>query len=738
MEKTGTSTLRGLNPANIPSADLAYNNNVYLSSRNYQALKLQAKTTPVYVAVKGLVFIANEHRSIEDKQIALGKYPRQYLKLSFTDSLDVSLYRPPQDMIQSLSSLTVEVELGMGPKDTRVEIDGKDLEMHFRRMFEGQYLSPGQQVLLAIQSFVFICNVNTTQLLDIGVKTNYPTQNVLGKIVDETLLEFKCTPTANFSIKGQTSMKAQSIFKSDFKFEDMGVGGLDKEIYDIFRSAFASRRLSPSLLAKYGRTHVRGLLLYGPPGTGKTLIARQLSKVLRSKEPKIVNGPELYDKYVGETERKIRELFAEAIQDEKKYGPESQLHIIIFDEFDAICKARGSVGGGAGVNDTAVNMLLSMIDGVNSLNNILVIGMTNRKDMIDEAILRPGRFEVHIEVNLPDEKGRLQILNIHTKKMKENKLLGDDVELDKIAKISKNFTGAEIEALVKSATSRAITRTNNLFDFSKEVTINEESKVEFQDFLGAFEEVKPMFGADTDKFEALARSNLIDYGTRFQKNQSLILNLVDQIKKSKNTQLISVLLNGQNGTGKSALSAWAALQCDFPFVKLISAENFVGFTEIGKVNAIVKIFEDAYRSPLSMVVLDDIERLIEFVNIGPRFSNHLLQALLVLIKKIPRKPDHRLLVIGTTSQASVLRDLELVQAFNVTVELPLLDKVEEVQKVLSQFSGQQSDKEKIASLIPSISIKKLLLLIDMALTGEAEINFAKFVSAYEDVGADGF
>ena len=737
MERT-TTVLRGLNPANLPAPELAYTNFLYLSPRNFQALKAQQKTTPIYVTLKSYVFIAGEHRGLDDRQVGLGKYPRTYMKLAYTDSVDVALYKPPQDMIQSLASITIDVELGMGPKDTRIEVDDKDLEVHFRRMFEVQYFTPGQVVLMELKSCILLLTIRKTQLLDIGVKTNYPTQDVMGQLVDESILEFKCSPSATFTIRGQSSMKAQSIFKSDFKFEDMGVGGLDKEIYDIFRSAFASRRLSPSLLAKYGRTHVRGLLLYGPPGTGKTLIARQLAKVLRSKEPKIVNGPELYDKYVGETERKIRELFAEAIQDEKKYGPESPLHIIIFDEFDAICKQRGSVNSGTGVNDTAVNMLLSMIDGVNSLNNILVIGMTNRKDMIDEAILRPGRFEVHIEVNLPDEKGRLQILNIHTKKMKENKLLADDVDLAKIAKMAKNFTGAELEALVKSATSRAITRTNNLFDFSKEVTINEESKVEFQDFLGAFEEVKPMFGADTDKFEALARSNLIDYGPRFEKNQALIMNLVDQIKKSKNTQLISCLLSGQNGTGKSALAAWAALQSDFPFVKLVSAENFVGFSEIGKANAIVKIFEDAYRSPLSMVVLDDIERLIEFVNIGPRFSNHILQALLVLIKKIPKKPDHRLLVIGTTSQASVLRDLEVVQAFNVVVDLPMLDKPEEVHKVLSQFPGQQGDKEKIAKLIPSISIKKLLLLIDMALTGESEINFTKFVSAYEDVGADIF
>lgn len=114
-------------------------------------------------------------------------------------------------------------------------------------------------------------------------------------------------------------------------------------------------------------------------------MARQIGQMLNSREPKIVNGPQILDKYVGESEANIRRLFAEAEEEEKRLGPNSGLHIIIFDEIDAICKARGSVGGSAGVHDTVVNQLLAKIDGVEQLNNILVIGMTNRRDMIDEG-----------------------------------------------------------------------------------------------------------------------------------------------------------------------------------------------------------------------------------------------------------------------------------------------------------------------------------------------------------------
>ena len=165
---------------------------------------------------------------------------------------------------------------------------------------------------------------------------------------------------------------------------------------------------------KLGIQHVRGILLYGPPGTGKTLIARQIGKMLNAREPKVINGPEVLNKYVGQSEENIRKLFADAEKEYKEKGDESGLHIIIFDELDAVCKQRGTSGGGTGVGDSVVNQLLSKLDGVDQLNNILLIGMTNRVDMIDEALLRAGRLEVHMEISLPDESGRAQILRRST------------------------------------------------------------------------------------------------------------------------------------------------------------------------------------------------------------------------------------------------------------------------------------------------------------------------------------
>lgn len=354
-----------------------------------------------------------------------------------------------------------------------------------------------------------------------------------GMVFEETNFEFRSKST---TLKIQSaSMKEKSIFSKKFKFEDMGVGGLDKEIIQMFRRAFATRRLPPSVLSKYGKTHVKGVLLFGPPGTGKTLIAKELAGCLNSVKPIIVNGPDILSKYVGESEENIRKLFLPARKDQTELGDDSPLHVIIFDEFDSIGKPRGMDSEGSGVASNVVNQLLAMIDGVDSLNNILMIAMTNRKDLIDPAIIRPGRFEVHIEINLPDHAGRLQILNIHTKKMREHGILGADLDLEKIAHLTKNYTGAEIEALTKSATSFALNRKHDLLDFSKELQLTKENMiVDMQDFMRALEEVKPDFGMDEDKIESRLRGNIIPYGPRFE---TLMGSLTDSINSCVNSDL---------------------------------------------------------------------------------------------------------------------------------------------------------------------------------------------------------
>merc|ERR1711998_618862 len=149
----------------------------------------------------------------------------------------------------------------------------------------------------------------------------------------------------------------------NFDYSDLGVGGLDEQFKEIFQRAFLTRQFPQDVLERIGSRHVRGMLMYGPPGCGKTAVARSIGKMLNGQEPKVVNGPELKSKYVGQGAQNIKELFVDAEKDLAAYGDEAPLHVIIFDEIDAICKKRG--GGneaGSKADDDIVNQLLTKID----------------------------------------------------------------------------------------------------------------------------------------------------------------------------------------------------------------------------------------------------------------------------------------------------------------------------------------------------------------------------------------
>ena len=277
---------------------------------------------------------------------------------------------------------------------------------------------------------------------------------------------------------------------------------------------------------------------------------------------------------------------------------------------------------------------MSKLDGVDQLNNILIIGMTNRMDKIDEALLRPGRLEVHLEISLPDEHGRLQILKIHTSKMNINGILAPDVDIQELASLTKNFSGAEISGLVKSASSWAFNRhvkVGTLAGISDDI---ENLKVMRQDFINALDEVQPAFGVAEEELAACLPGGIIKYSSNVQ----AILNegalFVAQVHNSKKTPLVSVWMHGSAASGKTALAATIAMNSKFPFIKLLSPDSMVGMNEVSHIN---KVFSDSYKSPHSLIVVVNIERMIDWVPIGPRFSNFVLQALMVLFR---RRPAH--------------------------------------------------------------------------------------------------
>lgn len=540
---------------------------------------------------------------------------------------------------------SVDVEVGFaGRKTTEVPYDQDELGQFFTRNFENQILAPGQQLLMDHKNIPLTLVIRAVRLADLTMeKANTDTPPISdprarGILTRQTQVDFFKSAQSELKLKGSSRRPAaNSIVQPGFKFEDMGIGGLDEEFSAIFRRAFASRIFPPGLVDKLGIQHIRGILLHGPPGTGKTLIARQIGKMLNAREPKVINGPEVLNKFVGQSEENIRKLFADAEKEQKEKGDESELHIIIFDELDAVCKQRGSgAGGGTGVGDSVVNQLLSKLDGVEQLNNILLIGMTNRMDMIDEALLRPGRLELHMEISLPDEHGRQQILNIHTSKMRNNGVLEDDVDVAELAKLTKNYSGAEITGLVKAASSFAFSRHIKVGTMATVQDDVVNMKVKRVDFLNALEEVRPLFGVAEEELEKCIRGGIIHFSPTINSILDEGNLYINQVRKG-GSPLLSVVLHGPPGSGKTALAAELAMKSEFPFIKLISPEDMVGYGEMQKVQLLDKTFRDAYKSPMSVVVIDNIELLVDWVPIGPRFSNTVLVALKVLLGKQPPK-----------------------------------------------------------------------------------------------------
>jgi transitional endoplasmic reticulum ATPase len=214
----------------------------------------------------------------------------------------------------------------------------------------------------------------------------------------------------------------------------------------------------------------KGILLYGPPGTGKTMIAKAVAATSEANFISI-KGPELISKWVGESEKGVREVFRKARQ--------AAPCVVFFDELDAIAPRRGGFEGDSHVTERVISQMLTELDGLEDLKGVVVIGATNRPDIIDEALLRPGRFDRILEVPAPDKEARKQIFQIHTKK----KPLNSSVDLNRLVDMTEGMTGADIAAIVNAAAMSAI---------KEHVGRKENSKLEIsmRNFETALEKVK--------------------------------------------------------------------------------------------------------------------------------------------------------------------------------------------------------------------------------------------------------
>uniref|UniRef100_A0A6G1SMT4 Vesicle-fusing ATPase n=1 Tax=Aceria tosichella TaxID=561515 RepID=A0A6G1SMT4_9ACAR len=686
---------------------------------------------------EAFVFTVITDRQVDRGKIAFNLSGRKWASLQTNSIIEAAPYKfVPQS--QCLNTITFFTDFANRANVPSLEFDTDAMAKQFSQQFTNQAFTVGQLFGFAFdinnKKVVFELKVKEMEAVNIEqAKSEIGTANVeIGLTTANTVILFEPGESSGVKLIGGMTgkMAAPQMFTQNWDFANMGIGGLSEQFNKIFRRAFITRLLPPQFAEETGTEHIRGILLYGPPGTGKTLIARQIGKMLLAREPKIVNGPEVLNKFVGESEANIRKLFAEAEEEQAKMGINSGLHVIIFDEIDSICKARGNSASSSGAGDNVVNQLLSKIDGVNSLHNVLLIGMTNRRDLIDEALLRPGRLELQIEVGLPNKHGRLEILSIHTAKMRKKNLLDQSVDLEELAEHTKNYTGAEIAGLVKAANTLAI---NRVIKVGQDIKVDGEVlnsiKITRNDFQFAMEhDIKPALGANEDHLKELARP-IIHWDPTVGTIQSNLYGIIKHLSNpdADEKRPYFVLLVGQPGAGLTTIAANMAKETQFPFIRVYQARATASKTESAKVQYMEKLFEDASRSELSCIVMDGLETILDYCHIGPRFSNT-SRALFTESKDLILPKGHKMLVICTCKSEQFLNDLQLADTFDYRTQIPSLTKPEQVRTVLMQlqetgdstFTPKQTEElvEALESIPFKMGIKKLERLIKDATQDE--------------------
>ncbi|MDF9743980.1 AAA family ATPase [Natrinema salsiterrestre] len=417
---------------------------------------------------------------------------------------------------------------------------------------------------------------------------------------------------------------------SGVTYED--IGGLDEEL-ELVREMIELPLSEPELFRRLGVEPPSGVLLYGPPGTGKTLIARAVANEVDANF-ETISGPEIMSKYKGESEERLREVFETA----EANAPT----IIFFDEIDSIAGTRDDEGD---AENRIVGQLLTLMDGLDARGEVIVIGATNRVDTIDPALRRGGRFDREIQIGVPDEEGRREILEVHTRGMP----LADDVDVDAIARRTHGFVGADLDAVASEAAMAAIrdrpTETDDLDEWNRNPTVR---KTHFDSALAS---VEP--SAMREYVAESPSTDFSDVGGLEAAKQTLRESVewpltYDRLFEETNTNPPSgVLLYGPPGTGKTLLARALAGETDVNFVRVDGPEivdRYVGESE----KAIREVFERARQSAPSIVFFDEIDAITAARGEGHEVTERVVSQLLTELDGMRENPN--LVVLAATNR----------------------------------------------------------------------------------------
>jgi len=550
--------------------------------------------------------------------------------------------------------------------------------------------------------------------------------NVMGRRIGFTVTGVSPSDATVSLIDSNTEFVIGTVPKQAAKgvprvtYED--IGGLKNEVQKV-REMIELPLRHPEIFERIGIEAPKGVLLHGPPGTGKTLLAKAVANETNANFYSI-SGPEIMSKFYGESEGNLREIFKEA--------QENAPSIIFIDEIDSIAPKREEVSGD--VEKRIVSQLLTLMDGISSRGKIVVIGATNRPNAIDPALRRPGRFDREIEIGIPDEKGRLDVLLIHTRDMP----LTEDVDLVSIARVSHGFVGADLQALSKEAAMRSLRRILPEIDLHQPkipAEILNKIKVTKQDFDEALKDVQP----------SAMREVLVQRPNVRWEDIGGLQGIKDELAEAiewplKHADLFAeadvkppkgILLYGPPGTGKTMIAKAVATTSEANFISIKGPEllsKWVGESEKG----VREVFRKARQAAPCVVFFDELDAIAP--RRGSEGDAHVTERVISqMLTELDGLEDLKgVVVIGATNRPDIIDEALLRPGrFDRILEVPPPDK--DARKQIFQIHTKKKP------LDSDVKLDKLVEMTD-GMTGAeivAIVNAAAMTAIKEHVNLKG-
>ena len=578
---------------------------------------------------KSYVLLWSSQPADYDKRlIRIDGYTRSNISVGIDDKVTINKVNNVKKAEQVILSPTEELNI-------------VGLEEHLPELLEGRVVAKGDTIPLNIMGRKIGFVITSTTPLDAASLIDSQTEFIIGAV-----------PKA--SAKGVPRVT----------YED--IGGLKNEVQKV-REMIELPLRHPEIFERIGIEAPKGVLLYGPPGTGKTLLAKAVANETNANFYSI-GGPEIMSKFYGESEERLRETF--------KQAQENAPSIIFIDEIDSIAPKREEVSGD--VEKRVVSQLLTLMDGIGSRGKLVVIGATNRPDALDPALRRPGRFDREIEIGIPDQEGRFDILQIHTRGMP----LTEDVNLESFAKITHGFVGADLEALSKEAAMRSLRRILpeiNMEQTKIPVEVLNKIKITHKDFEDALKDVQPSALREVH----VQRPNITwdQIGGLNEVKSELAeaiewpLKYADLFDEADVKPPKGLLLYGPPGTGKTMIAKAVAATSEANFISVKGPElisKWVGESE----KAIRETFRKARQASPCVIFFDELDAVAPRRG-GSEGDSHVTERVISqMLTELDGLEDLKgVVVIGATNRPDIIDEALLRPGrFDRLLEVPVPDK----------------------------------------------------------------